>query len=271
MTIEQAVTYVQNQLKGLSNEFEVTLEAPYSDHTMLGEWLLSQACRDTVLQYDNADYIWFNIAGYNIVDGSSDKYSIKYYMNYYSTKEQESEAKLFAEQLASQLNLTSLSPANAIKAIYDWIAKNCDYDRTLKEQTWYRPTGVTVNNIGRNGLWDVLINKKAVCQGLSRAVYYMVNKFVAPCRIIQGNEWYNQGLYYHCWNICEIDNLWYNLDCTSAVHQLDENPEEQFDYWLLKNASDFNNTIRTKFIPLPNYMRSEWVNAIEMSSASWTF
>ena len=271
MTINEAVSYVQNQLKGLNNEFEVTLEAPYSDYEMMGDWLLSQACSDSVIQYDNADYIWFNIAGYNIVEGSEGKYSLKYYMNYYNTKEQESQAKLFAEQLATDLNLSALTPANAIKAVYDWIAVNCDYDGSLKEQTWYRPTGTSVNNIVRNGLWDVLVNKKAVCQGFSRAVYYMVNKFITPCRIIQGNVWNNQGLYYHSWNICEIENLWYNLDATSAVHQLDENPESQYDWWLLKNATDFNNGVRTQFIPLPNYMRSEWVNTIEMSSASWTY
>lgn len=269
MTITESVNAVKNNLKGLVNDFTVEVPEYYQDYTLLGEWLLSQACSDKTYTYDDSDYIWYNIAGYNIVDGEADN-TIRYVVNYYNTAAQETQARNFADTLAVTLDLASLSKANAIKAVYEWIAENCTYDATLKTQVWYRPAEETTNNVARNGLWDVFINKKAVCQGFSRAIYYMVNKFITPCRIIQGNEFYNYRLYHHCWNICYLDGFWYSLCVTSAVHHYEEG-NAQYDYWLLKNAADFNNDVRTQFIPLTNYMRSEWVNKYPMTAASWSF
>lgn len=269
MTILQAVNIVKTNLQGLVNDFTVEVPSYYKDYALLGDWILSQACSDTVVGYDSADYMWYNIAGYNIIQGATEN-TIRFVVNYYNTSAQEATAKEFADTLATTLQLNSLSIPLAIKAIYDWIATNCTYDATLKTQVWYRPTGESTNQIGRNGLWDVFINKRSVCQGFSRAIYYMVNKFVTPCRIIQGNEFYKYKLYHHCWNICYINGYWYNLCVTSAVHHYSEGNQE-YEWWLLKNASDFNNNLRTQFIPLTNFMRSEWVSNYPMTPSSWSF
>lgn len=269
MTLNDAIAYVKTNMIGLVNEIEFTLDSPYSDISMLGEFIISQVCSDATVTYNTADYIWYNIAGYTVTQGTTPN-SIKIYMNYYDTSNM-SETYTFIENLVNSLGILSMTIPNAIKSIYDWISTNVSYDSTMKTVTWYTPTGTGTNNIAKNGLDDVFINKKSVCQGISRAMYYIINKYITPCRIIQGNEWYNRGLYYHCWNIAEYENLWYNIDATAGVHQYEDDSTSDYSQWLMKNAVDFNNTTRTKYIPLPNYMRSEWYNKFAMSPTSYSY
>lgn len=85
--------------------------------------------------------------------------------------------------------------------IHDFIIGRCDYDNK-------------VDNI--NDSWSVftaygaLVDRKAVCEGYSKATKLLLNKNGISCRLITGKS----GNVLHMWNMVKINNDWYHLDVT---------------------------------------------------------
>ncbi len=79
------------------------------------------------------------------------------------------------------------------KAVYDWLQENVTY---------------TSNCSGQN-IYDALIEKKAVCKGLSKAYQFLLSGLNVFSTLVTGTL---DGVARHTWNIVEIDGAYYNVD-----------------------------------------------------------
>lgn len=270
MTFSELIPIIRNHLINSDNVFQVEVDLPYTDARMNGDYLISAACDDRYFAYNSNDWLWYKIAGLSYTQTDN---ILTFYVSYYSTAAEEQQAITALEGLYASLNIANLGKAEGVRAFYNWIADNVIYDSTTKTIIRYTPDGETTRNVGRNSMYDVVVNKHAVCQGIANTMFYFINRYITPCRVIQGNEIGNTyKLYYHCWNIVKLNDEWYWCDATAGVHRHASDPTTQ-ESWLLKNSYDFMNVENAaKYAPLPGYMRNEWLNNYSnISDTSWTF
>lgn len=80
------------------------------------------------------------------------------------------------------------------KALYinDYLARNCEYDKTLSKHTAY----------------DVLVNGTAVCQGYALAFLDLAHELGLSCEIVSSKS------LNHAWDMVKIGNSYYNVDVT---------------------------------------------------------
>lgn len=100
-----------------------------------------------------------------------------------------------------------------VKAIYDYIIMNVTYDDEL-----LRLASSNSNVKQYNGFYleGVFLDKKAVCEGISKAITCLCNIEGIPCVMVEGYQTNNKGGLGHAWNKVCIDDIWYILDATSG-------------------------------------------------------
>lgn len=251
MTVNDAVKYVLAQLKVKSNTFSVALDRP---SVALGQTILS-ACFNVSADPFEGDYIYFNLANIEI---HADASKIYYGITYYCTAVEEDAAKAAIA--------TGYPTSMALEEAFDSLAEGCVYDKTTRSATGYHWDGSTfTTTIGRNSIYDVFVQKKAVCQGFSNAMFVLAKQRGIDCRIVQGHEVNAQyKLYTHCWNIADLNSGKYgNLCLTSEVHKRhDDFPGVSGD-WYNKSDAEFNKNA-VKYARLPRFMIAEFNNAYPM-------
>ena len=62
--------------------------------------------------------------------------------------------------------------------------------------------------------YGALADKKAVCEGYSRAMKVVCDRLGIPCCCISGTGVSNAGSVNHMWNAVSLDSRWYAVDCT---------------------------------------------------------
>lgn len=261
MTINDAVEQIREKLADRSSNFSVELDSAFQDDQAIGNWLISQACGDSNRTYNTGDILWYHLTDINI---SSNGKTLSFNIGYYDTDSEDAEAIATADSYANAWGISSMTQSEAIKTIYLNLARMCTYDSSSR----------IGNNRQRNSLYDVFVEHKAVCQGYSNAMYYLINKYVTDCRIVQGYELYDLALFHHAWNLAKIDGYWYQIDLTAAVHVHDEDAnasDSDLLKWCLKTGRDLNNGGRTLYLPLPNYLRSAWYSKYPAASTSIAF
>ena len=94
------------------------------------------------------------------------------------------------------------------RLIYDWITTNVYYD--------YSDASRDEVNLNAHNLYGAIVEKKAVCDGISDAFKYICNKCDLPCITIRGNtaSTENDDSVGHQWNIVPIHSTWFLIDCT---------------------------------------------------------
>ena len=126
-----------------------------------------------------------------------------FYANYWAdlTGAQEQEMAAAADAVIASLGFTEkTSGYDRLRAVYDWIGGNVEYDydavanydveRMKFDQTAY----------------SAIINRKAICGGFAHLCYYMMWRCRIPCRIIVSND--------HAWNLVWLRGAWYSVDVT---------------------------------------------------------
>ncbi len=103
--------------------------------------------------------------------------------------------------------------------IHDLIIKNVSY--------------VNEKNRSEHTIEGPLLNKKAVCEGIAKAVKYLLNKKSIQSEIVIG-KLSEERETLHAWNVVLIDEKWYHLDVTSDM-ALSEANCYRYDYF---NLSD---------------------------------
>lgn len=91
---------------------------------------------------------------------------------------------------------------NKIKYVHDYLVDNVEYDQS--------------NGINSGSLYGALIEKKAVCEGYSKAFQYLLNLLNIPNIIVYGSGTNSQGnSEFHSWNYVQMDDeKWYAVDVT---------------------------------------------------------
>lgn len=107
-----------------------------------------------------------------------------------------------------------MSDTEKVKAIYDWLVMNVVYDGDLLDLLY-----ANTPNLNRyNGFYleGVFLDKKAVCEGISKAFTVMCNMEGIRCVTVEGYQTKNPSGAGHEWNKVYIDGNWYIVDATSG-------------------------------------------------------
>lgn len=104
-------------------------------------------------------------------------------------------------------NIISNAPKNASdfeieKYVYDYLIDNCEYDHAATESD-----EVIANE---NDAYGALVDKKAVCEGYSRAFQLLCNRLGLDCVNVTGDSDGRR----HQWNSVKIEDDWYYVDVT---------------------------------------------------------
>lgn len=94
---------------------------------------------------------------------------------------------------------TDMSTIERIKTVHDYLVKNTTYD-----QSYY------TKDDSHKHLYNILNEKRAVCQGYAVAFYIFMNELDIPCSIVSGYA--GEA---HAWNAVKMDDgKWYFVDVT---------------------------------------------------------
>lgn len=123
----------------------------------------------------------------------------------------------------------SMSTAEKVKTIHDYIVKNCEYD----------VIGLYSGNIPADSYSarGVLLKKKAVCQGYAEAFQVFMDALNIPCQFVRGtaNNGLGDGYQGHAWNIVKVDGKWYHIDTTWDDPTPDDKKNVRYEYFLIND------------------------------------
>ena len=103
--------------------------------------------------------------------------------------------------------------------------------------------------------WGALINKKAVCEGISYAFAILLNVMSIPCITVHGQATdCNLGVSEnHAWNIVELNKKYYHVDVTWGLKNYSVMQLGEFDYFMLSDEEiKVNHSWHDYFIPKCN-------------------
>lgn len=174
-------------------------------------------------------------------------------VTYMTTKDQEDYIELELNNVINEIITDSMSTADKVKAVNDYIVKKYSYDR----------------NVESDNVYYALTTGIAACQGYSMTTYKMLKMMGIENRLVIGTM-NGEG---HAWNIVKIDNNWYNIDVTNNDDIIRDSYLLTSDQVLIENGfewdrrkyplanSNYYNTL-TSYIDENNYKEnSEVVNS----------
>lgn len=191
------------------------------------------------------DYLRFNIKSISAkITGFGNILMVTYDFTYNETVTETEQVDKKVKQILKNLNIDKLSDYQKIKKIHNYIIKNASYDSSLTNYTAF----------------DNLIEKSSTCQGYMILAYKMFTEAGIPCRIISGTGKEQS----HGWNIAQLNDKWYNLDCTWD-DPVTWNGEEVLRYnYFLKSDQDFKDHIRDA-----KYRSKKFYQKYKMSTESY--
>lgn len=108
----------------------------------------------------------------------------------------------------------NMTDSQKVTAIYEWLIMNVTYDEELLELLYDGASGL--NRYNGFYLEGVFLDKKAVCEGISKAFTAMCNIEGIRCVTVEGYQTKNPNGAGHAWNKVYVDGSWYIVDATSG-------------------------------------------------------
>ena len=177
-------------------------------------------------------------------------FSLPFLFTYYTTAEQEAELDLAVDALITEILPEDASDFETVKAAYDWLCENVQYDHANLNNNSY-----TLKFTPYAALFD----RTCVCQGYALLMYRLMLEQGIDCRLIAGD-----GGGPHAWNIVRLGDVYYNLDATwDAGHT----PEEY--QWFLLNEESFVDHIRYNNSKYGYYDSDEFHEAYPMAEENY--
>ena len=208
--VQQAGKFIREQLLNYNKEFYVLISMPTSYNGNIWDDLREVFTEHTGVP-NQGDYIYrciyWSSNGKGLVystGGNYKLYQLAYFPDYYTTKEQEEIATQAINKLLSELDYGEGTDVEKIKAVYDWICDNVEYDTYHNEND--------PDYLPQYTAYAAIIDRTAVCQGYASLFYRMVLSLGIDSRYIRGYADYNGGA--HGWNIVRIEDVYYNVDAT---------------------------------------------------------
>lgn len=143
----------------------------------------------------------------------------------------------YAVDIVKRLNIASKSDMKKAVAIYDFLSETVTYEETENA----------------HDAWGALIDKKAVCEGVSYAFCLLAKKCGLESVVVDGLL-NGQS---HAWNIVSIDNKPYHLDVTSNLDSK-ENGINNYDYIFLQDSDMKNREWNRKIYPMCNHQQHNY-------------
>lgn len=154
---------------------------------------------------------------------------------YFLSKDQVKEInhKLQAEinKLVFDLNLLAGDDYSKVRTVHDWFCENVKYDHG----------GNNLNNIidviNAHNIVGVFAHRKAMCEGIAKAVKVLLNAVDVKCIVASGTAALSSGNNVeHAWNLVNISGQPYQLDVTFDIGVKD-GKLIGYDYFLLNDES----------------------------------
>ena len=118
-------------------------------------------------------------------------------------------------KLANELTADAENEGDALRAVYEWIVENIDYDDAKAEQLADAPSYVPDPD-------STLSSEKGICFDYASLAAAMLRSQGIPCKIITGNV--SPDNIYHAWNMVYIDGTW-----VTAGFSVDQNTWTRID------------------------------------------
>ncbi len=181
------------------------------------------------------DYIFHQYGGYEMhyryqQQNGEYHYEIEIIPDYYTTLEQEQKVSDKIQEVLDSFHFRkSASEYEKIRAVYNYIYQNVEYDNVHKKNEYYHL---------KSTAYGALIYHRAVCQGYAVLLYRMLRESGIDVRIITGTAQISDGsTEFHAWNIVRIGEQYYNLDVTW-------DKQMQTEEYFLKSDENFPYHIR---------------------------
>lgn len=113
--------------------------------------------------------------------------------------------------------------------VHDFIINNVKYDHTL---------GDNGKRIEPYTVYGALVERKAVCEGIAKAVKLLLNMLDVKCIVVSGKY---DG-HPHAWNIVKLKDWSYNLDVTMDMGRVVHKGMSRYNYFNFRN------------VDIPNYI-----------------
>lgn len=170
-------------------------EEIWGDYSYLPGLIIDEAVKYTGNPKEG-DYLSYQIYNWRAtVEAHSKYFNLEFEISYDTTAEQEKEVDAKVSEVLGSLGLSGKSSYEKIKSIYEWICCHIRYSENGMHTTAY----------------NALVNGTCACQGYSVLLYRLLNEVDVCCHILSG---YGPGNIGHCWNIAEINGVYYYLDVT---------------------------------------------------------
>lgn len=144
------------------------------------------------------------------------KYKFKF--TYTLTAEQQSFVSSEVNRIVGQIIKPSMSDAEKVVAIHDYIVKNTNYKL------------VNSNGVTTHSAYSLFKYGTGVCQAYAMAAYEMLKKAGLEVHYVTGT---GNGAY-HAWNLVKVDGEWFHLDTT-----FDDPTVTYTDYPNIKNFTSY--------------------------------
>ena len=221
----------QNLKKG-----NYTIEFGNKFNTLLNSNNGNQILRDdfqsawNAFSYDNMDVFYIDISKFKLLSEGrtrlgkteykvsigilKERYSMNesdinddnYFKDDFKTREEIEEAIKYLELTRNNIVKEAnkyITDYEKVKYVHDYLVSNIEYEEK------------DINKSSNYTIYGALKEKRAVCEGYSRTLKYILDELNIPCLLIPGsginekNEMEN-----HAWNYVLIDNKWYAVDLT---------------------------------------------------------
>ncbi len=152
---------------------------------------------------------------------------IIYFLSFLLIFNAELKAQNTIKNLAKQITAGKANDSLKVRAIYEWVAKNIDYDLELLAAIRQK-SAEEFQELQEPS--KVLKNKKAVCMGYSTLFKELCMAEGIKAEVISGNskqfflatKKHTIGDVLHAWNSVKINKKWYLLDVTWSAGAVDE-------------------------------------------------
>lgn len=132
-----------------------------------------------------------------------------------------------AKAVLRQIVSDEMDDITKLRAIYEWLAYNVQYDNAAAAATEIKPS--EYDSWYAEGVFN---HQKAVCEGYSKALIIMAGLEGIPAIIVTGNE--------HAWNRVLVGGKWYVLDATHADAHVSENEIFTYSQFMITDAEKAN-------------------------------
>lgn len=149
-----------------------------------------------------------------------------------------------ANTIIADLKLTEGTDYEKEQKVHDYFCKNIAYDHLGSD------TGNITRVIMSHNILGVFAKKRAMCEGIAKAVKVLLNAVDVKCIVVSGTAYAEDGSQYpHAWNMVKIDGEPYHLDVTYDIGST-SNGNIAYDWFNVNDAIIQGNHISETKVPV---------------------